>query len=121
VILVDTSVWVAHLRHGEPKLVRLLEDGLVLTHPFVIGELACGSIGNRRAFLSYLDRLEAAPEADSGEVRQLIEAHRLMGRSLGWTDVHLLASCLIARETLWSFDQPLAAAAARLGLGSTLI
>jgi predicted nucleic acid-binding protein len=119
VILVDTSVWIAHLRRGEPKLARLLDDGLVMTHSFVVGELACGSLRNRAGFLSYLGRLATAPEATSQEVRRLVEMRRLMGKGLGWTDVHLLASCLIAGVPLWSLDAPLTRAATQLDLVSS--
>ncbi len=117
-ILVDTSVWIAHLRQGEPGLTRILEDGLVITHPFVLGELACGQLRNRREVLAHLDHLSSAPEATSQEARSLIETHNLIGQGLGWTDVHLLASCRLARASLWSLDQPLIRAARRLGVAA---
>lgn len=116
IILPDTSVWISHLRRSEPKLQKLLDDGLVITHPFVMGELACGHLRNRREVLEYLDHLVSAPEASSLEARTLIETHKLMGQGLGWTDVHLLASCRIAGARLWSLDQALARTAQRLGV-----
>lgn len=115
-ILVDTSVWIAHLRRGEPELRKLLEDGLVITHSFVLGELVCGHLHNRREILTYLDQLVSAPEATSQEARRLVEDHRLFGQGLGWIDVHLLASSRIAGASLWSLDQPLVRAARRLGV-----
>ena len=117
-ILVDTSVWVAHLRRAEPRLARLLEDGQVISHPFIIGELACGSLRRRGKLLSYLDQLELVPVASNPEARNLIEAHRLMGQRLGWIDVHLLASTLIAGAELWSLDRQLVRAAQRLGVAA---
>jgi len=118
VILVDTSVWIAHFRRGEPELETLLDDGLVLTHPFVLGELACGHLRHRTEVLGYLDRLASVPEASSGEARRLIEIQRLVGQGLGWTDIHLLASCRIARAALWTHDQTLRRAARRLGVAA---
>lgn len=115
-ILVDTSVWITHLRRGEADLQKLLEDGLVITHPFVLGELACGHLHNRREILTYLDHLVSAPEATTQEARRLIEDHKLMGQGLGWIDVHLLASCRISRASLWTLDQPLIRAARRVGV-----
>src|SRR5258706_3292669 len=91
-ILVDTSVWVDHLRWGNPALRELLDQGTVLAHPLVIGELACGSIRDRREFLRLLFALPQAPVAEAEEVFRLIEVDNLHGRGLGWVDMHLLAS-----------------------------
>jgi predicted nucleic acid-binding protein len=118
VILVDTSVWVAHLRAAEPRLGGLLDDGQVLVHPFVIGELACGTLRRRQEVLAYLGRLEAAPVASNEEAHRLIELRRLMNRGLGWVDVHLLASCLMAGAPLWSLDRQLARVADTLGVAA---
>lgn len=117
-ILVDTSVWVAHLHQGQPRLTELLQQDQVITHPFVIGELACGHVRRRTEVLSYLDRLARAPQASDAEARGFLETHQLMGQGLGWIDIHLLASCRIATSLLWSLDRRLAQAAARLRIAA---
>ena len=106
-ILVETSVWVEHLRRGNPRLRSLLHDGEVLCHPFVIGELACGRLQNREEILNLLDQLPQARVAEHDEVLHLVEAERLYGRGLGWVDVHLLASARIAQSGLLTSDRPL--------------
>jgi predicted nucleic acid-binding protein len=117
VILADTSVWVDHLRRGNRALVAALEAQEVVTHPFVIGELACGDLRDRRTVLDLLHRLPTATVATDDEALSVIERSRLMGRGLGYIDVHLLAAALLSSHvTLWTFDTPLAAAAARLGV-----
>jgi len=116
VILVDTSVWVDHLRRGSPELGRLLEEGEVLTHPFVIGELACGTMPRREEFLALLGALPSARLAEHGEVLQFVGHYRLYGRGLGWIDMHLLASAGLSAATLWTLDRPLRKAAAALRL-----
>ena len=94
-ILVDTSVWIDHLRRGNERLKSLLHDDQVLCHPFVIGELACGNLHNRNEVLYLLEALPGVPVADHTEVLHLIDAHRLYGQGLGWIDAHLLASALL--------------------------
>ncbi len=116
-ILVDTSVWVDHLRSGEPALATALEGGHVLMHPFVLGELACGNLKNRGEVLRLLGDLPAAPTATDPEVLGLIERRALMGRGIGYIDVHLLASTALAADArVWTRDGRLAAAAAELEL-----
>ena len=117
-ILVDTSVWVDHLRKVDPVLVGLLEQESVLVHPFVIGELACGNIRNRTEVLDLLQRLPMAPSATDDEVLALIDRHRLMSKGLGLIDVHLLASSALAGDAvLWTRDKQLSAIADRMGVG----
>jgi predicted nucleic acid-binding protein len=116
VILVDTSVWVDHLRRGNRALAQALEDGLVVSHPFVIGELACGTIRRRAEVLSLLSRLDAMPVVANAEALRLVEGRRLMGRGIGCIDVHLIASSLLARVQLWTFDRRLASIARELGV-----
>jgi predicted nucleic acid-binding protein len=116
VILVDTSVWVDHLRRGHSRLGELLERGEVLIHPHVIGELACGNLRNRSEILELLRRLPIAPTVTDGEALDLIQQRRLWGKGLGWIDVHLLGSALLAHAPLWTLDKALAAAAEELGL-----
>jgi predicted nucleic acid-binding protein len=117
VILVDTSVWVEHLCHGLPRLATLLQEGEVLIHPWVIGELACGNLRNRSQVLELLRGLPAATEASDAEVLLLIERDRLMGRGIGYVDAHLLASARLSHCRLWTQDRRLAAVAQEKGLG----
>lgn len=115
-ILVDTSVWIDHLRSGSSELTRALTDGEVLGHPHVIGELACGNLRNRTAILQLLRDLPQAVLAMDEEVLQCIEKNRLHGRGLGWTDVHLLASALLIPARLWTLDTVLSREAGRCGV-----
>jgi predicted nucleic acid-binding protein len=115
VILADTSVWVDYLRRGGQDLAELLLAGEVVTHSFVIGELACGGLRDREDFLAMLSALPALPKVDEREALDFIEFHRLMGKGLGWVDVHLLASCLLGGTRLWTRDRKLAGAASDLG------
>lgn len=115
-VLVDTSVWIDHLRQGEPLLVKLLTDGLVLMHPHIRGELACGTLKGRLRILSDLAALPTARTASTEEVLDLIERHRLFGLGLGWIDAHLLASALLSHSRLWTIDKRLHAVSSRLRL-----
>jgi predicted nucleic acid-binding protein len=115
-VLVDTSVWIDHLRRGNRRLVEQLEAGDVLTHPFVIGEIACGHLRNRSEILALLGNLVATPAAEHAEVMAFVDAHELMGQGLGWVDMHLLASAALAATPLWTLDRRLSAAADSLGL-----
>jgi predicted nucleic acid-binding protein len=114
-ILVDTSVWVDHLRASDPRLSKLLTGNRVLVHPLVIGELACGYICNRSEVLTELGKIPSALVADHDEVLQFLNERDLWGKGLGWIDVNLLASALLTGCPLWSIDRALAAAAATLG------
>lgn len=113
-ILVDTSVWVDHFRTGSARLKSLLEDDLVLAHPFIVGELACGSIRNRNEILQLLQALPSAIFVEHSEILAFIEFHRLHGRGLGYIDAHLLASAKLCRVGLWTLDKSLQRAAAHL-------
>jgi len=114
VTLVDTSVWVDHLREGTPRLEALLIDEQVLCHPFIVGELACRMLRNRSEILSLLGALPVARLADHGEVLGLLDSRRLYGRGLGWIDVHLLTSALLSESALWTLDGALQKAAGYL-------
>jgi predicted nucleic acid-binding protein len=117
VILVDTSVWIDHLRSGVGLLGTALDEGEVLTHPFVIGELACGNIRNRAEVMRFLQRLPLAREATHAEVVAMIEGRRLMGAGIGYADAHLLAATALTPSTsLWTRDKRLADVARKLGL-----
>ena len=117
-ILVDTSVWVEHLRHGLPRLATLLQEGEVMIHPWVIGELACGNLHNRTQVLELLQGLPAATVASDAEVLLLIERDRLMGRGIGYVDAHLLAAARLSHCLLWTQDRRLAAVAQEQGVGA---
>ena len=117
-ILPDTSIWIDHFRHANPVLQSLLEEGRILCHRFVIGELACGSLRDREATMYLLETLESAPSADHEEVLALVNGHRLMATGIGWLDAHLLGSVLLAKAELWTLDQPLARVARRLGVAA---
>ena len=115
-ILVDTSVWVDHLQKGVAQLAGLLERGSVVVHPFVVGELACGSLADRATVLELLQDMPAAVVAESDEVLGFIERHRLHGKGIGYVDAHLLASTALTRgATIWTRDLRLRAAAEALG------
>jgi predicted nucleic acid-binding protein len=115
-ILVDTSVWVDHFRKGDPQLTGLLELGVVAIHPFVVGEIACGSLADRSTILELLQDLPASVVAESEEVLGFIERHRLHGKGIGYVDVHLLASVTLTDGAkLWTRDKRLRAAADALG------
>jgi predicted nucleic acid-binding protein len=116
VILVDTSVWVDHLRSHNQELADLLDAEEVLVHPFVIGELACGNIKNRREVLALLHALPTAPKVDDDEILFFIERHSLMGRGLGLVDMHLLASTMIAPCLIWTRDKPLKTVAKEMAI-----
>jgi len=114
-ILVDTSVWVDHLRRGDERLAGLLERGTVLMHPFVVGEIACGSLADRQTLLELLQDLPAAVVGEHSEVLAFIERHALHGRGIGYVDVHLLASvALTDGARLWTRDKRLRLAAEEL-------
>lgn len=116
-VLADTSVWVGHLRAGDEDLGALLNQAQVLIHPFVIGELACGNLSQRAELLALLKSLPGINVANDDEVLFFIEQHALMGRGIGYVDVHLLASVALESEArLWTRDKRLDSVAADLGM-----
>ena len=117
-ILVDTSAWVDHLRAADPQLAALLHEGAVCCHPFVVGELACGTLRHRSEILSLLRNLPQGAMVDHAEALEFVEIHGLMGSGLGWVDVHLLASVRLEGWRLWTKDRRLAHAARRVGVGT---
>ena len=118
--LVDTSVWIDHLRKGDSKLALLLEQGSVLMHPFVIGQIACGSLSQRLMILNLLRDLPAAAVADHSEAMKFIDRHALHGRGMGYIDIHLLVStALTSGARLWTRDRRLHTVAADNGLAQT--
>jgi predicted nucleic acid-binding protein len=119
VILVDTSVWVDHLRAGNETLVGLLDRGEVLGHPFVIGEIALGGLRQRERILRALSRLPSAAVATHAEALHFIDRRALFARGVGYVDVHLLAAVsLTAGTRLWTHDKRLHEIADELGIAA---
>lgn len=115
-ILVDTSVWIKHLRESDRILIRLLEQGLVACHSFIIGELACGGIKNRHEIIGLLNDLPSTDLLDHYEIMEFIEYRRIMNKGLGYVDVHLLGSALVSETPLWTFDKALREIANQLSI-----
>lgn len=120
-ILVDTSVWVDHFRQGDAKLIELLNANSVVMHPFVIGEIACGSLADRETTLDLLQSLPPAAVAETEEILAFIESQNLFGKGIGYVDVHLLASAALARIKLWTRDKRLLVVAGELGYGQSKV
>ena len=115
-MLVDTSVWIDHLRRGDAALAAFLTRAEVECHPFVIGELACGSLRRRSEILDLLAELPKTPMVTHDEAMAFVNRHRLWSRGIGWIDVHLLASAKLAGAGLWTRDRPLMMAAKDLAI-----
>lgn len=115
-VLVDTSVWVAHLKTGSIGLEAVLNDSYVICHPFIIGELACGNLKNRSEILSLLQALPSAAIVEHEEVLRFIDNYQLIGKGLGYIDMHLLASAILTHVPLWTLDKRLKDASSTLGI-----
>lgn len=116
-ILVDSTIWIDHLRRGDGDLVQLLNEAMVLMHPFIRGELACGNLRQRAEILALLEKLPQIQVATDNEVLFFIEEHSLMGAGIGYVDAHLLAAVSLEGDArLWTRDKRLLAVAAALGL-----
>lgn len=116
-ILADSSIWIDHIRQARPALLSLLHDEMVLIHPFVIGEIALGSIKDRTRVVAELSGLLRSEVAEHDEVMTLVERHSLFGKGIGYVDAHLLAATLLTPGTrLWTDDRRLANAADQLGV-----
>jgi predicted nucleic acid-binding protein len=120
-ILADSTVWIDHFKSDNPLILSLINDDMLAIHPFVVGELALGSLGRRTEVLADLDRLPAVLRATRAEVRMMIERDRLYGKGIGYVDAHLLASARITVNCqLWTRDKRLAALADQLGVAARL-
>lgn len=108
-VLVDTSVWIEFLRKGDPLLSDLLNEGKVITHPFVVGELRLGNIPKRQHFFNLIENLPVCNQATDEEVTFLIEENKLYGKGIGYIDAHILASAIITSSPLWTLDKRLGA------------
>ena len=115
-VLVDTSVWVSHLHDGNIGLEKLLRDGEVVCHPFIVGELACGNLKNRHEILTYLQSLPMTILAEDEEVLKFIENNQLMGKGLGYIDIHLIASAVLTDVPLWTLDKTLDKFTKKIGI-----
>ena len=115
-VLVDTSIWINHLRKNEHQLEKLLFDGRVVCHPHIIGELACGNIKNRQEIISLLQALPQISLVDFEEYLYFIELHQLHGIGIGFVDIHLLTSAKLSQIPLWTADKRLQSASAELNL-----
>jgi predicted nucleic acid-binding protein len=113
-VLVDTSIWIDHLRHSDIGLAALLESGDAVCHPLIIGEVACGHLSSRKEILHRLALLPAASVARHSEVLAFIEGHRLFGLGLGFVDMHILAAAHLDGFKVWSRDKAMRAAAEKL-------
>ncbi|RJO61625.1 type II toxin-antitoxin system VapC family toxin [candidate division WS5 bacterium] len=115
-ILVDTSIWISHFREGNSHLKKLLLDELVVCHPFIIGELACGHLKNREEIISLLKSLPKARTVENDEILHFIDNRKLMGLGIGLIDVHLLASSLLTNTLLWTADKQLSTVSSKLNI-----
>ncbi|MBI5694821.1 MAG: PIN domain-containing protein [Nitrospirae bacterium] len=116
-VIVDSSVWIAHLRTGDVGLDELLDEDRVTCHPFIVGELACGNLANRAEILSLLKSLPSTTCVEQEELLWFIENFKLMGKGLGFVDMHILASAMLAMTPVWTLDRRMGEVAAELGLG----
>lgn len=118
-IVIDTSIWVDHFRAADTHMTDLLDGELVLMHPWIVGELACGNLSTRLVTLSSLRKLPQVPVAHEDEVLFMIEQHKFMSRGIGYIDMHLLASARLNGANLWSRDKRLMRAAMDLQVAHT--
>jgi predicted nucleic acid-binding protein len=115
-VLVDTSVWVLHLREGNAKLKMLLNESRVMCHQYIIGEIACGNTKNRTEIITLLQRLPLVTHAKHEEVMRFIEINQLKGRGLGYIDIHLATSAKLSGIPVWTFDKKLDETNKELGI-----
>jgi len=115
-VLVDTSVWISHLRQGEKKLRDLLHDLSVISHPFIVDELACGNIANRGEVLELIRALPSCEIVTNTEFGYFLERNRLMEKGVGFVDVHIIASAQLAGVRFWTVDERLKGIADEIGI-----
>jgi len=115
-VLADTSVWISHFRGSTSHLSKLLNRGIIATHPFVIGELSCGNMKDQEEILELMEALPEAVGAEHEEVMEFIDSQGLRGHGLGWVDAHLLASALLTSTPIWTENKHLARTAAILNI-----
>ena len=115
-VLVDTSVWINHFKKSNTELKKLLLDVDVLSHPYILGEIACGNIANRKEILLLMKSLPKAETTEDEEIFEFIEQNRLYGSGLGLIDVHLLASTILSKAYLWTLDKKLSQIATKFNV-----
>ncbi|MBU8869796.1 MAG: type II toxin-antitoxin system VapC family toxin [Gemmatimonadales bacterium] len=115
-VLVDTNIWINHFRKSNQDLVRNLNQGSVACHPFIIGELAAGNLKNRIEILDLFQSLPATPVVEPDEYLEFVSSRKLMGKGLGFVDIHILASAVLSGIPLWTGDKRLASSADDLGI-----
>lgn len=115
-ILVDTSVWIDHLRKNDQHLQLLLLDGEVACHPLVVGELVCENLKNRKEIIDLLQALPIVPQIEFEEYLYFVEEHKLFGKGIGYIDIHLLASAKLSQTKIWTLDKRLKSTAIELGI-----
>ena len=115
-VLVDTNIWINHFRKTNSVLVDLLNQWSVACHPFIIGEMACGNLKNRKEILSLFQALPSTIVVEDDEILEFVESRKLMGKGLGLVDIHILASAVLSGVVLWTGDKRLAQAAEDLGV-----
>ena len=113
-VLVDTSVWIDHFRKSNAHLQDVLEQGEVATHPFVIGELACGGLAKRHEILALMQALPSYSPISQDEFVHFVESYKLANKGVGFVDIHLLASALLNSDFVWTLDKSLDALARKL-------
>ncbi len=118
-VIVDTSIWINHFRRADGALIDLLERPLVLTHPAVVGELACGTLRRRGEILDWMRDLPRATVARDDEVLRLIEHAELWGQGIGWVDAHLVAAARLGSDRIWTADRRLRSVCADLEIAYT--
>jgi hypothetical protein len=116
-ILADTSIWIQHFRSANTELSDLLARGRVSIHQFIIGELACGNLPERKDTLQYFSHLPMASSCLDREVMHLIETRKLAGKGIGYVDAHLLSSAIVNHHKLWTSDKLLQELANELRVG----
>ena len=114
-VLVDTSVWIDHLRSDNDRLRGLLENGEVVCHPFVVGELACGNLANREEILGLMNDIPSIRPVSDSEAMFFLESNGLSGQGVGWIDIHLLAAARVVEAPVWTLDRRLRRAARATG------
>ena len=115
-VLADTSIWITHFRVGQNHFIELLEQGLISCHPYIIGELACGSLKNRTEIIKLLEALPTVNVLEHSEVMDFLDSRKLMSIGIGYVDVHLLGASLLSDTPIWTFDRSLVKAAKSLNI-----
>lgn len=115
-ILADTSVWITHFKKELPEFIDILNAGKVILHPFIIGELACGGLQKKQDIFKLIESMPQTVCLEHEEIMSLIEAHEFSNQGIGYVDVHLIGSCLLSDNLLWTYDKALKKVAKKMKL-----